>query len=532
MQQCSMLSYLFLYYIFQVVGDTTPKQSIKSNVSSSLKRTPLSEYDAKPCSAQIIERKDCTFESRSDIDDTVSIQNNTSRKTVIAEDLIQTIEPPPDSDTEAVRSSSKQQRQPRRQQFQCFLDTIYDPETSNISDQSQLLSLVETDQGSSTMNDDNHERQIVIDDVEAMQTDHHPSSAATMESVIKQKISDKKTEHYQTEKDEMNLVARLNQNSSQKVVTPKQLIKSNIPNSSKQPSTPHNKNPHVRVLDFDCTPNRFRLSEIDENKTDSIDVLSHFFTGEIINQREDTGYKDIIENLPEKLLATDEERSESERSVIERDDSFKSVAIETEKMPTSKTPKRTYIDRILQRPTQCDPTEKASNLLIEALLEQKEHFERQNAKKTTGKTPSHHYTPRKMPKFTIKRKGESKIETNDEDEGKRTQPKEKKIKIGINDGMPNGFGNLILKTLQKNDVHAVYLKIEQGQNASFIKSLEEKIADGASDSASYIEAYKAMLNLEEAAETLNLQNFNQRSIQLTYSNFGKTFEIKKDVICH
>lgn len=115
---------------------------------------------------------------------------------------------------------------------------------------------------------------------------------------------------------------------------------------------------------------------------------------------------------------------------------------------------------------------------------------------------------------------------------KEHSQKKKKIKIGINDGMPNGFGNLILKTLQKNDVHAVYLKIKQGQNASFIKSLEEKIADGASDSASYIEAYKAMLNLEEAAETLNLQNFNQRSIQLTYSNFGKTFEIKKDVICH
>lgn len=70
-------------------------------------------------------------------------------------------------------------------------------------------------------------------------------------------------------------------------ITPNQLMVSCTSSCSESLLTRLNKNisknAHVRVLDFNCTPNRFRLSEIDENKIDSIDVLSQFFTEQIID---------------------------------------------------------------------------------------------------------------------------------------------------------------------------------------------------------------------------------------------------------
>lgn len=71
--------------------------------------------------------------------------------------------------------------------------------------------------------------------------------------------------------------SQLKQISEQKVSTPKELIRPNITSSSRSLSTPRNRNPHVRVLDFN-TPNRFRLSEILEGKTESFSNTLRFFS--------------------------------------------------------------------------------------------------------------------------------------------------------------------------------------------------------------------------------------------------------------
>lgn len=53
-----------------------------------------------------------------------------------------------------------------------------------------------------------------------------------------------------------NFFAQFKQTSDQKIITPKQSIKANMPSSSRSLSTPRNKNPVVRVLNYN-TPSRF-----------------------------------------------------------------------------------------------------------------------------------------------------------------------------------------------------------------------------------------------------------------------------------
>lgn len=178
----------------------------------------------------------------------------------------------------------------------CLSDTITNSaSTSNVIDgtqftvneRSQLLSLVVANQNCTTISDSERKRLIVIngDDVDnegsqTVQIDQQSStSAESIKPVTKQsqETSEEQRKNVQIEKDKTDQVAQLKQISSQKVVTPKQLIKSNIPSSTRSLSTPRNKNPHVRVLDFNGTPNRYRLSEIDENKNESISNTSRFF---------------------------------------------------------------------------------------------------------------------------------------------------------------------------------------------------------------------------------------------------------------
>lgn len=81
--------------------------------------------------------------------------------------------------------------------------------------------------------------------------------------------SKKSDEKNRTElpKEKPNLFAGLNQIGDQKIVTPKHMIKSSIPSTSRSLSTPRNKNPVVRVLDYN-TPNHFhKLIGIAENRS-------------------------------------------------------------------------------------------------------------------------------------------------------------------------------------------------------------------------------------------------------------------------
>lgn len=166
-----------------------------------------------------------------------------------------------------------------------------------------------------------------------------------------------------------------------------------------------------------------------------------------------------------------------------------------------------------------DPTQKLSKRLIRNIFGRKKQFEQINAKKTKSDT---------MLKIPIKRKSNvADMELNGESSEKATEPKEKRSKVELNEHFLDGFGQLSLEPLEKYDVSSIYFEIEKGQNASAMKVLEAEIAASTSDSTSYFNAYKKVLKLEEAAETIELQKFNLRSINLTYSKLGKFSKLKR-----
>lgn len=75
----------------------------------------------------------------------------------------------------------------------------------------------------------------------------------------------------------------------------------------------------------------------------------------------------------------------------------------------------------------------------------------------------------------------------------------------------------------------VYFEIEDGTNKNELNKLKEAVADSAYNPPQYITAYKGLLHLEEVAEFLHLQKFNQLTLTLNYSNFGNIFELTKNV---
>lgn len=128
--------------------------------------------------------------------------------------------------------------------------------------------------------EENRNRLIVINDKDVTNEGNQP-----IQITLEPSEEAKNTENKQGTVDKANdkPFSQLKQVSEQKAITPKQLIRSNIPNASKSLSTPRNKNPHVRVLDFN-TPSRFRLSEILEGKNESFANTSRFFNETPQNQ--------------------------------------------------------------------------------------------------------------------------------------------------------------------------------------------------------------------------------------------------------
>lgn len=109
-------------------------------------------------------------------------------------------------------------------------------------------------------------------------------------------------------KEKPNYFAQFKPTSDQKVVTPKQLIKSNIPSSSRSLSTPRNKNPVVRVLNYN-TPNRFqKLYGIPE---DAAMNTSKYFTTTPQN-------RSITSSMPSSAPATIGSLIQSEKATTER----------------------------------------------------------------------------------------------------------------------------------------------------------------------------------------------------------------------
>lgn len=230
----------------------------------------------------------------------------------------------------------------------------------------------------------------------------------------------------------------------------------------------------------------------------------------------------VTENLLEQLFATDDDRSESERSVINE------IEAESNK----------NLDQNIE-----DPTQKASNMLIKSLLDEQKRIHKKNvcnvkhkSKHVSSLARSSVKIPKKirLPKIPIKPKmsGEN-LEFEEENTARNTETREKQKKIAIIDDIPNGFGCLSLQRLGKRVLPDIFFQIEKGlgraQAKEILTSMEQKQSESTTNLSAYIEFYRAMLNMEEAAETLNIQKYNQRSVQLAYSNFGNKFEIKKDV---
>lgn len=220
---------------------------------------------------------------------------------------VQTITDEPisvDSDSEgAVTTTSQQQMQQPQYllvqdaqgniyltQSTTFADTQYQPATLTASDPTQftissdqsnvkvvglenfnsnqfVISSMDVNQPSNQMveplsnNEDDRSRVIVINESEVN------SEGSQQMQVIQPPLEEVKV----VEEKQNNVFDQLKEkvfslNESQKIVTPKQLIR--VPTSSRSLSTPRNKNPHVRVLDFN-TPNRFRFSTIPEGQNES-----------------------------------------------------------------------------------------------------------------------------------------------------------------------------------------------------------------------------------------------------------------------
>lgn len=155
---------------------------------------------------------------------------------------------------------------------------------SNASQQSSNQIIVsDVSQADAMSNgDENRSRVIIINDEEVEKEGNFPVPIAQSVDTIQKTVetaadSDPKQEEAIEIVDNKSLALRQLKLAEQKIVTPKQLIKSNIPGSSRSLSTPRNRNPHVRVLDFN-TPSRFRVAEISENKNDSISNTSRFFS--------------------------------------------------------------------------------------------------------------------------------------------------------------------------------------------------------------------------------------------------------------
>lgn len=174
----------------------------------------------------------------------------------------------------------------------------------------------------------------------------------------------------------------------------------------------------------------------------------------------------------------------------------------------------------------CDPTTKASNVLIKSLMEQKALHEANNAITTT-----------KSKEKKISRSGSivrlsriPKKSYTEEIVTESIEPKSKKIKVQCNE-IPDAFGQLkrIDAFDSTYDLPDHIKKIENKTDMSYLAIIEEMIQHSALYSDKYVSAYMALLHLEEAAETMNIERYNQSSLKIHYSGVGRTFQIKIDV---
>lgn len=233
--------------------------------------------------------------------------------------------------------------------------------------------------------DDNRSRFIVINNDDVQQEGKRPIENTQLEQTVHREATtennEKLTESLKDVEqkqavatgaldDKQVALRQLKQIAEPKVVTPKQLIKSNIPNSARSLSTPRNKNPHVRVLDFN-TPSRFRMSEIDENKGDSISNKSRFFS-ETPQNRSITS--SMPSSAPPKVNSVTQTVKRSENTLESEpfvpDDENTVVSAEGETPKVRKT-NRKSVRRTISAQKEIDPEENKKRMKRVALTKKK-----------------------------------------------------------------------------------------------------------------------------------------------------------------
>lgn len=91
------------------------------------------------------------------------------------------------------------------------------------------------------------------------------------------------------------------------------------------------------------------------------------------------------------------------------------------------------------------------------------------------------------------------------------------------------FGNLKMAPLEHYKIPMCISDIENKTDARYLTSIEANINNSASDPEQYTQAYAALLYFIETAESITLQEFNEKYIRLSYSKIGRTFQIENAV---
>lgn len=183
-----------------------------------------------------------------------------------------------------------------------------------------------------------------------------------------------------------------------------------------------------------------------------------------------------------------------------------------------------------------EPTKKASNLLVQALMEQKQQHDRKKEKEairpilTRVLRSRNHHT--KKPALAMTRKKSLLVMKELIKPAEKSLPRTRAKIIDTQrdnseiDEVPDGFGRLRLDRIDDFDIPIKIIKIEKDK--SHLTEVERLMEESESNCGAYVKAYSALLHLEEVAEMTSLKQYN-RSVRLTYSNTGKRFLIKIEV---
>lgn len=216
--------------------------------------------------------------------------------------------------------------------------------------------------------------------------------------------------------------------------------------------------------------------------------------------------------------------------------SSRSLFIECEKVKPKVKPK------VIEVPTnESDPTQKASEMLTKTLLEQLEQHQKRGRKTEAKESKSgpictrsqcqkrYSETSTKVRVGSKKRKLKATTIKSEKPAKKTKLLQESSIKRTKASSMVNDFGNLKMVPLEQYEIPFYISDIENKTDLSHLSMINHHIKNSVSDPDQYIHAYSALLYFNETAESISLQDFNQRFIRLSYSNNCRIFQIKISV---